>query len=200
MNSNFTVEFIFLFKLKQFGEQDEKQRGQKTEAALQAGGSVAAVALSAGADLHVVDLPALVSQEADGRLDDPAVPRHVGRFVGLVVDDHLDAALALGKLASLESLEGFVLRPGADGTREDGAEAGSTAAMSRLAGVKVEVPGHLVAGLRLRVELPHDGGRGFDELGIGDLERPAGEAVDGQHGQDGGGQAHRGVVSWSRSW
>jgi hypothetical protein len=126
------------------------------------GTSIALVLVPTNANFDVVDAVARVSDLPSEVVVNPiAISRNENRLllVVLIVDDVLDAALALQHVAEPGPVDGIGLhRPGEVRFKASGASA-----LGRLD--PVEVPGHLVAFYRVLVQFPDDDARGFDQFG-----------------------------------
>jgi hypothetical protein len=126
------------------------------------GTSIALVLVAANADFDIVDAVTRVGDLPSEVVVNPiAISRNENRLllVVLIVDDVLDAALALQHVAEPGPVDGIGLdRPG-----EVRFEAGGASALGGLD--PVEIPSHLVAFYRVLVQFPDDDARRFDQFG-----------------------------------
>ena len=123
------------------------------------GTSIALVLVPTNANFDVVDAVARVSDLPSEVVVNPiAISRNENRLllVVLIVDDVLDAALALEHVAEPGPVDG--IRP--DRSGEGRSEAGGASALGR----SVQVPGHLVAFYWVFVQFSDDDSGRFDQF------------------------------------
>jgi hypothetical protein len=146
------------------------------------GTSIALVLVSANADFDIVDAVARIGNFFSKVVVNPiAISRNENRLllVILIVDDVLDAALALQHVTEPGPVDGI----GQDRPGEVRFEAGGASALGRFD--PVQVPSHLVAFYRVLVQFPDDDARGFDQFGNVDfVSGDDGGEEDGGRDQD----------------